>query len=99
VAEVTAGGLKRRPAMPMCPVAVAERREIPMTMHIAPADRPARWDRSAAVANLRQDWQKLAADVAARAERRVIAADKAAVVESRLQVAQVQGTHLVDITV
>ena len=69
-----------------------------MTMRIAPASRPARWDRQAAVANLRQDRQRLAADVAAGAERQVVSADRSAIVESRLQVAQVQGT-LVDITV
>jgi len=70
-----------------------------MTMRIASTGQPARWDRNNAWANLRTDWQRLSADVAAGAERRVIAADKAAIVESRVQVAQVQGTHLVDVTV
>lgn len=70
-----------------------------MTMRIAPTVQTARWDRNNAWANLRTDWQKLSADVAAGAERQVIAADKAAIVESRVQVAQVQGTHLVDVTV
>jgi len=70
-----------------------------MTMRIASTDQTGRWDRNAAWANLRTDWRKLTADVAAGAGQQVIAADKAAIVESRLQVAQVQGTHLVDVTV
>jgi hypothetical protein len=58
-----------------------------------------RWDARTAWMNLRSDWQKLAADVAAGADRQVIRADKAALVESRVQVAQAQGTHRVDVTV
>ena len=70
-----------------------------MTMRIASTVQTVRWDRHAAWANLGTDWRKLTADVAAGAEPQVIAADKAAIVASRVQVAQVQGTHLVDVTV
>lgn len=70
-----------------------------MTMRIAATVQTVRWDRHAAWANLATDWRKLAADVAAGAGRQVIADDRAAIVASRVQVAQVQGTRLVDVTV
>jgi hypothetical protein len=57
------------------------------------------WDSHNAWVHLRKDWQQLSADALANADARVIAADKAAVVESRRQIAHVQGSHLVDITV
>jgi hypothetical protein len=58
-----------------------------------------RWDSHTALVHLRKDWQQLSADALANADARVIAADKAAVVESRRQIAQVQGKHLIDVTV
>jgi hypothetical protein len=57
------------------------------------------WDSHNAWVHLRKDWQQLSSDALANADARVIAADKAAVVESRRQIAQVQGSHLVDVTV
>jgi hypothetical protein len=58
-----------------------------------------RWDSHNAWVHLRKDWQQLSVDALADADARVIAADKAAVVESRRQIAHVQGSHLVDVTV
>jgi hypothetical protein len=58
-----------------------------------------RVDAHNALVHLRKDWQQLSADARANADARVIAADKAAVVESRRQIARVQGSHLVDVTV
>ena len=57
------------------------------------------WDSHTAWVHLRKDWQQLSVDALGNADARVIAADKAAVVESRRQIAQVQGKHLVDVTV
>jgi hypothetical protein len=68
-----------------------------MTMRIgADSDR---WGSHTARVHLRKDWQQLSADAQAGADPRVIAADKAALVESRRQIAHVQGSHLVDVTV
>jgi hypothetical protein len=58
-----------------------------------------RIDAHNAYVHLRKDWQQLSADALANADARVIAFDKAAVVESRRQIARVQGSHLVDVTV
>jgi hypothetical protein len=58
-----------------------------------------RWDSHTAWVHLRKDCQQLSADALGNADARVIAADKAAVAESRRQIAQVQGRHLVDVTV
>jgi hypothetical protein len=58
-----------------------------------------RWGTHTAWVHLRKDWQQLSVDALGNADQRVIAADKAAVVESRRQIAQVQGSHLVDVTV
>jgi len=69
-----------------------------MTTRIEPTD-GYRWDSHTAWVHLRKDWQQLSVDAQANANARVIAADKAAVVESRRQIAQVQGQHLVDVTV
>jgi len=69
-----------------------------MTTRIEPTD-GYRWDSHTAWVHLRKDRQQLSADALANADARVIAADKAALVESRRQIAQVQGKHLVDVTV
>jgi len=69
-----------------------------MTARIEPTDGP-HWDSHTAWVHLRKDWQQLSVDALANADARVIAADKAALVESRRQIAQVQGKHLVDVTV
>jgi hypothetical protein len=69
-----------------------------MTTRIEPTD-GYRWDSHNAWVHLRKDRQQLSVDALADADARVIAADKAAVVESRRQIAQVQGSHLVDVTV
>lgn len=69
-----------------------------MTTRIEAAD-GYRWDSHTAWAHLRKDWQQLSVDALSKADARVIAADKAAVVESRREIAQAQGTHLVDVTV
>jgi hypothetical protein len=58
-----------------------------------------RWDSHNAWVHLRKDRQQLSTDALASADARVIASDKAAVVESRRQIAHVQGSHLVDVTV
>jgi hypothetical protein len=58
-----------------------------------------RWGSHTAWVHLRKDWQQLSVDAMGDADPRVIAADKAAVVESRRQIARVQGSHLIDVTV
>jgi hypothetical protein len=67
-----------------------------MTTRIESTDR---WGAHTARVHLRKDRQQLSDDALAKAAPRVIAADKAALVESRRQIAQVQGSHLVDVTV
>jgi hypothetical protein len=57
------------------------------------------WGSNTAWVHLRKDWQQLSVDAMANAGPRVIAADRAALLESRRQVAQVRGSHLVDVTV
>lgn len=58
-----------------------------------------RWGSHTAWVHLHKDWQQLSVDAQSGADPLVIAADKAAIVESRRQVAQVQGSHIVDVTV
>ena len=66
-----------------------------MTTRIESTDR---WGVHTARVHLHKDVQQLSDDALSKAGARVLAADKAALIESRRQIAQAQGSHLVDIT-